>query len=385
MNRWEKEGDDSKAACWAVFIRDHRMAVEYLTRSGDERKRILAGTVAALVAAATTLAPEQPNPWREPCQRMILGLDDPYLRIMLSHLLQDPWPDILRDEQALPLRDRLAIALRFLEDDHLTKYIRDTTEELKKTGDIEGLLLTGLTPSGMDLLQAYVNSTGDVQTAAIMASYVCPSRFKDIRVEAWVEAYHRLLDNWKLFHFRCQFSITKGQILQEMISEGKMQPFEWTERQLLMRCNYCGRAVNSQRPGEAPPSQCLTASTTALSASTTSMTGANAIVGGGGVVGAAAVGTGAIVTGGTVAVANATTPVAGTTAGAPSAGTGTGTTAPSKDKRVRYTCCSTCARTLPRCAICLMAIGIPSDNIRDAEVAREVVRRGTLICLWGVT
>lgn len=72
-----------------------------------------------MVAASTTLAPDQPNPWREPCQRMILGLDDPYLRVMLSYLVQDPWWDILRDEESLPLRDRIAIALRFLNDDQV--------------------------------------------------------------------------------------------------------------------------------------------------------------------------------------------------------------------------------------------------------------------------
>lgn len=124
---------------------------------------------------------------------------------------------------------------------------------MKELGDIEGLLLTGLTPGGIDLLQGYVDSTGDVQSAAIFSSFVSPSRFKDIRVEKWVEAYHELLDNWKLFHYRCQFSISRGQIFQELINDGRTAPFEWAERQLLIRCNYCNKVVNSQRPLEASP------------------------------------------------------------------------------------------------------------------------------------
>lgn len=142
----------------------------------------------------------------------------------------------------------------------LTRYLRTTTTRVKELGDIEGLLLTGLTPDGIDLLQGYVDSTGDVQSAAIFSSFVSPSRFEDIRVKKWVEAYHELLDNWKLFHYRCQFSITRGQIFQELINDGRTAPFEWAERQLLIRCNYCNKVVNSLRPLEAGRPTAMSAS-----------------------------------------------------------------------------------------------------------------------------
>lgn len=38
------------------------------------------------------------------------------IRIMLSHLIGEPWTDILQDEAVL-LKDRLCIIFRFLEDD----------------------------------------------------------------------------------------------------------------------------------------------------------------------------------------------------------------------------------------------------------------------------
>lgn len=136
--------------------------------------------------------------------------------------------------------------------DHLisqvTKSLQETFATAKRSGNLEGLLFTGLTPAGMDLFQAYVDSTGDVQTAAIMASYVSPARFKDNRVDRWVETYHNLLDSWSAFHFRCQFDIERGRMLQHLIQAGEIAPFEWVERQLLIRCNYCNKVINSQLP-----------------------------------------------------------------------------------------------------------------------------------------
>ena len=54
-------------------------------------------------------------------------------------------------------------------------------------GDVEGVLLTGLTTSAVDLFEQTVNRYGDVQTASLVMSYVVPQRFKDKRVEDWVE------------------------------------------------------------------------------------------------------------------------------------------------------------------------------------------------------
>ncbi|KAG8902795.1 hypothetical protein FRC01_009467 [Tulasnella sp. 417] len=47
---------------------------------------------------------------------MITRLSDPYIRIMLSRLIEEPWIEILQDE-AVRLTDRLGIVFRFLEDE----------------------------------------------------------------------------------------------------------------------------------------------------------------------------------------------------------------------------------------------------------------------------
>lgn len=37
---------------------------------------------------------------------------------------------------------------------------------MKESGNLEGILLTGLTKDGVDLMESYVDRTGDVQTAS---------------------------------------------------------------------------------------------------------------------------------------------------------------------------------------------------------------------------
>jgi hypothetical protein len=102
----------------------------------------------------------------------------------------------------------------------------------------------GLTRSGLDVLQSYVDRTGDVQTATILASCVCPSKLRDTRADRWAEAYRELLDGFKLHHHRVSFDISRGEILQSAIQSGKIPPMKWATSQILIRCNYCNKSVS---------------------------------------------------------------------------------------------------------------------------------------------
>ncbi|KAI6037567.1 hypothetical protein EDC04DRAFT_2702091 [Pisolithus marmoratus] len=239
IQKWEREGQFTRAACWLVFTKQYTKALEVLMRSEDETHHLIAGTLAALVPGGS-----KSSELHELSERLIVRLLDPYVRAMLTQLTSKDWTDVL-EEEALPLRERLAISFQFLEDRALSSYLHRTVERLISRGDIEGLIITGLTPSGMHILQSYVDHTGDVQTAAILSSYVCPARFQDPRAEMWQEAYRDLLDGFKLFHHRVNFDIGRGQILQEAVRNGDLPPtYEWVPRHMLIRCNYCSKPVN---------------------------------------------------------------------------------------------------------------------------------------------
>ncbi|KAH7339923.1 hypothetical protein B0J17DRAFT_657328 [Rhizoctonia solani] len=242
--RWLKEGKCTKAACWATFLNDFKLAVEALMHSSDEMHRIISGIV---VAAESEPDRRLKGAWREHCQKLGSRLEDPYLRIMMAHLAFDDWITVV-EEAAIPLRDRLNIALRFLDDGQLGQFFQSVKKDLERSGDLEALLFTGLTNSGMRVLQRYVDNTGDVQTAAILTSLVCPGILQDERSERWISIYQDLLDGWRMFHQRCQFDIEKGEILRELVLSGDREPFEWAPRQLALRCNFCDKIVNAMGP-----------------------------------------------------------------------------------------------------------------------------------------
>ncbi|KAI0949126.1 hypothetical protein AcW1_008824 [Taiwanofungus camphoratus] len=241
IKRWEKEKKHSQAACWLVFTGQYKRAVDVLMRSEDESLRMMSGMLAALTPSASV--PEN-NALIEHCELLKVRLQDPYLRAMLTYLTVKDWRDVL-DEDMLPLRESLAIAFQFLDDKALSSYLCRVIDDCSHSlhGYIEGIIVTGVTASGMDILQAYVDRTGDIQTAAILSS-LSATRARDGRAGRWLEAYRDLLDGWKLFHYRCQFDIDRGRILQDAIQHEEIAPFEWAPRQILIRCNYCNKAMD---------------------------------------------------------------------------------------------------------------------------------------------
>lgn len=69
-------------------------------------------------------------------------------------------------------------------------YLVRLMDTMISDGNISGLILTGLsTTRGIDLLERMVNNSGDIQTAALLVSFVVPRRIQDTRAEEWIERY----------------------------------------------------------------------------------------------------------------------------------------------------------------------------------------------------
>lgn len=103
--------------------------------------------------------------------------------------------------------DAIAFACRFLEDDALVSYLDSMESIAMASGSLEGLLLLGLTEKSIPLLQAFVDTTADIQTAALLLAFVSPRRFKCAEASNWMTTYRNLLDRWKLYHQRCLLDI----------------------------------------------------------------------------------------------------------------------------------------------------------------------------------
>ncbi|KAM3164370.1 SEH-associated protein 4 [Lachancea thermotolerans] len=227
-----------KAAGWAVFFGDVTKAIEILSSAKKERLRLIATAIAGYLAYKN-----QPgnNAWRQQCRRMSSDLDDPYLRVIFGFIADNDWWDIL-SESAISLRERLGVALRFLNDKDLTRFLERTACTVIENGELEGLILTGITPSGIKLLQSYVNKTSDVQTAALLSIYGCPRYFKSLQVDEWIGTYRAMLNSWELFTARAKFDVLRGKMSR---TSRNPAPQGARPRQLYIQCLKCNKNINN--------------------------------------------------------------------------------------------------------------------------------------------
>ncbi|CAJ0958111.1 unnamed protein product [Ranitomeya imitator] len=161
----EQEGEWERAAAIALFNLDIRRAIQILNKGASTGKGDLNLNVVAMALSGYT--DEKNSLWREMCSSLRNQLSNPYLAVMFAFLTSDPGCyDTVLFECAMAVRDRVAFACLFLNDAQLIKYIDKLTQDMKDVGNLEGIVLTGLTKDGVDLIESYVDRTGDVQTAS---------------------------------------------------------------------------------------------------------------------------------------------------------------------------------------------------------------------------
>ena len=98
---------------------------------------------------------------------------------------------------------------------------------------------TGLTNDGLNLLQNYVDRTGDIQTVSLLSLHTSTQEVsKDFRMMQWVNSYRSLLDSWRLWTQRAKFDVLyyKGYSTSAVA--------EKSPQQVYVSCNFCGKSVS---------------------------------------------------------------------------------------------------------------------------------------------
>jgi hypothetical protein len=83
----------------------------------DEKHRLISTVLAGYHRDASTT-----NTWRELCKALSVDLKGPYLRAIFAYIASGEWSSVLAITD-LPFRDRLGVALRFLDDDEVTIFL----------------------------------------------------------------------------------------------------------------------------------------------------------------------------------------------------------------------------------------------------------------------
>ena len=229
-------GNYERAAGWAIFHGDVTRAINILGESNNENYKIMSTAIAAYSAFRDV---PTNNTWKDRCRQLASDLADPYLRIIFAYIADGNWFDVL-DETALPLRERLGVALRFLPDSELDNYLNRIADTMIQRGDVEGIILTGITMKGVNLLQSFVDRNQDIQSACLIASYASPKYFFDERVEEWVDSYKSLLNSWSLFSARAKFDIARTKLSKKTKDDN---PVTYVPRQLFLQCMNCHKHI----------------------------------------------------------------------------------------------------------------------------------------------
>ncbi|CAH2095812.1 unnamed protein product [Euphydryas editha] len=210
VERAEAEGTPCRAAALAAFHLRLRAALDVLARARAPALRVAALALAPCAGAGAA----DERLWREALAAAAPALPDPYLRALLHFLAaalppsapQPHQPDYsaVLNETEMRLEDRVAFACIYLPDGALHEYVSQLWSGLRARGSLAALLLSGVSAEGVGALQCWLERSGDVQSAALLAARCAgPELLRDERVRGWLAAYRALLDAWRLWWARC--------------------------------------------------------------------------------------------------------------------------------------------------------------------------------------
>lgn len=239
LNELQSSGQHERAAAVALFNNKIRDAIEILSSQGSNNKIGSKGNMLNVVAMALSGYTEEKNAlWRDMCRALCGQMENPYLRSAFAFLTTEAeqFENILAEE-GMEIEDRVAFACKFLPDNKLSQFLENLSTKLSNAGDLDGILLTGISMDGINLLEKYVNKTTDVQTASLVivncVAHISSEVSKDPRVLSWIENYRSLLDMWRLWHQRSLFDIHFN------LKDSSQRP----PQQVFVSCNFCGNSI----------------------------------------------------------------------------------------------------------------------------------------------
>jgi len=172
-------------------------------------------------------------------QRLSLGADSP-----------GGLPCVGAADEAL-LTDAVALACRFLSDEQLHALFRRLEHAAAAGGSLAGLCFGGLTEAALPLLQAHVDRTCDVQTAAALLLWA-PQEVLGLPLAArWLERYRELLNKWQLYHARCRLDGALGKARAKADGGGARAGASagagWgaPASQVFARCAFCNSSLQT--------------------------------------------------------------------------------------------------------------------------------------------
>jgi len=222
-------GEHYKAIMVAICHSRKDIAIDLVKTAS--RSGIIEGVGLAAVIASESMSKEM----QALCKFMADDAQDLYLKALLVHYVTGSWVPVVALKQ-LPLVYRIAIALKFLSDAELDALIPIETATAIATGDIEGVVLTGLAEDSIDLFQAYITHSGDIQTAVLATAFANRRFVDDSRWNMWKQTLQWQQQGWRAFIPRTKFTVQHNRMAVDAEGKSLIAP---PTAQLTLRCNHC--------------------------------------------------------------------------------------------------------------------------------------------------
>ncbi|KAI1213274.1 uncharacterized protein F4807DRAFT_257107 [Annulohypoxylon truncatum] len=227
----------------ALFEGDFDKAVQILREASAEYPNLLFVSLALQLKSQEDKSISKP---RLNFDDTTASNTDPYLRAISSIIATDNW-EYIADQESLPLRERTFVALRYFDDAKLTQWLDKELKKAIETGDIEGIVLTGITDKLVDIFAKYIEKFNDVQTATLVLSICSPKYINDYRCRAWRNAYRAYLQRHKAFMQRTKFEVEST----KKSKRGGIPTITPPSRQIALRCVYCDAEYELSKMGGA--------------------------------------------------------------------------------------------------------------------------------------
>lgn len=241
LQQLQSQGQYTKAAAYALFEGVPKRAVGILEEGGSEFL-VLRLALDYYLATEKSGGPSlDSGKWAKNLREHSNGVDDPYLRAIFAILTTRDWKCVV-DPGYLPMKDRVSIALRYFEDEELRIWLESTVAAAIDQGDIEGVVLTGINESMVNIFVKYIERFADLQTALLVMSFCHPLYFDDFRVEQWREVYTHQLTTCQMHAERIPFN--KESILKSKRRDGSTA-IKPPPRQVTLRCINCDENIKT--------------------------------------------------------------------------------------------------------------------------------------------
>ena len=241
-------GDNAQGCLVALMFNDRELAFKALQsgpRKDDEinHRLSMAITAFSLIEDSGVRGEQRTRSFKR-IEQCLGTLKGPFAEAIANFVTTGLWSEVLTSK-SLPLKLKVAIALLSLSDNDLSTYIDQETRLAISSGNIQGVVLTGLSNSAIDLFQSYLNRTSDVQTAALAMSFSAPRFVHDARFDAWRHAYRSQLNTWGLYIERTKFDMQSTKLSVTWDGTKTLQPLR---AQVSLRCNKCNEALHRDLP-----------------------------------------------------------------------------------------------------------------------------------------